>query len=446
MNAVTTVDRPRSVLVDMAHRYGMEPRVFADTLRATVIPPKASNEEFAAFLMVAKQYSLNPITREIYAFPKQGGGIQPIVSVDGWANLINSHPSCDGFDFEDHVDDKANISAITCRMYRKDRSHPITATEYMAECRRDTQTWKQWPRRMLRHKALIQAARYAFGFAGIVDPDEAERFIPAAREAAQRHERGGPPPAPALEHHESASSQEAAVAGPEPIPHAPQANQGSPATNHSETTAQAVQDASGQSSPDAHVRSAAASDLSPKREQQLRAVAAAATPIAVKVAMEQVDIPDTMTGDEFVRVYSSDCAAATTRDELDEAHDLHAEAMTRYPMQVRSLCEEVYDENLARLMRAERKPAEAPRTPEATETATDPEPPPAANVGEKRAYPKTWAEYVARAEQVLTTKSGEEAFAWWDNTKPLRDAVTHELEDLRALKKRFMDKKKGGQG
>jgi hypothetical protein len=29
---------------------------------------------------------------------------------------------------------------------------------------------------MLRHKALIQTARYAFGFAGIVDPDEAERI------------------------------------------------------------------------------------------------------------------------------------------------------------------------------------------------------------------------------------------------------------------------------
>ena len=29
---------------------------------------------------------------------------------------------------------------------------------------------------MLRHKALIQCARYAFGFAGLIDPDEAERM------------------------------------------------------------------------------------------------------------------------------------------------------------------------------------------------------------------------------------------------------------------------------
>lgn len=32
------------------------------------------------------------------------------------------------------------------------------------------------PNRMLRHKAAIQATRYAFGFAGIYDEDEAARF------------------------------------------------------------------------------------------------------------------------------------------------------------------------------------------------------------------------------------------------------------------------------
>lgn len=182
-----------SLIADMAMRYNMEPKAFVDTLRATVVPPKATNEEFAAFLMVAKEYSLNPITKEIYAFPKQGGGIQPIVSVDGWANLINSHPQCDGFEFEDKFSSDGNLVSITCRIYRKDRSRPTTATEYMAECKRPTSTWGQWPRRMLRHKALIQAARYAFGFAGIVDPDEAERFTTAPRASIASYGDDGPP-------------------------------------------------------------------------------------------------------------------------------------------------------------------------------------------------------------------------------------------------------------
>jgi phage recombination protein Bet len=181
-NVATLPDKTKSVMVFMADRYGMEPAAFEATVRATCIKPDrngrvASREEFAAFLLVAKQYDLNPLTKEIYAFMDKTGAVVPIVSVDGWANLINSHPKFDGMDFIDHADERGGLSAITCRMYRKDRSHEISITEYMAECRRDIDTWKRWPRRMLRHKAMIQAARYAFGFAGIYDDDEGERII-----------------------------------------------------------------------------------------------------------------------------------------------------------------------------------------------------------------------------------------------------------------------------
>lgn len=183
----------RSLLTEMATRYGMEPAVFASTLRATVVPKETTNEEFAAFLMVAREYELNPVLKEIYAFPKRGGGIQPIVSIDGWCNLINSHPQLNGIEFDDHKDgDK--VSAITCRIWRKDREKPIVVTEYLSECVRNTDPWKQYPRRMLRHKALIQCARYAFGFAGIVDPDEAERM--GADVTSMRDVTPPKPPAP----------------------------------------------------------------------------------------------------------------------------------------------------------------------------------------------------------------------------------------------------------
>lgn len=160
----------------MAARYNMEPKRFADTLSATVFPKEGSNEEFLAFLVVAHEYNLNPLLKEIYAFPKRGGGIQPIVSIDGWCNLINSHPMLNGIEFDDHMDNDRKVGAITARIWRKDRDKPIVVTEYLVECVRSTDPWKQYPRRMLRHKALIQCARYAFGFAGIVDPDEAERM------------------------------------------------------------------------------------------------------------------------------------------------------------------------------------------------------------------------------------------------------------------------------
>jgi len=175
-NAVSIPENRRSVLIDLSARYGMEPAAFEATLRATVVPEKCSREQLAAFLLVAKEYDLNPLTKEIYAFPSRAGGIQPIVSIDGWCNIINSHPKLNGIEFDDHVAPDGSVSSITARIWRKDRDKPIVVTEYMAECARQTDPWRTYPRRMLRHKALIQCARYAFSLAGIVDPDEAERL------------------------------------------------------------------------------------------------------------------------------------------------------------------------------------------------------------------------------------------------------------------------------
>lgn len=173
--SLQVAEQQTGVVAAMARRFDMDPRAFEMTLRATVVPKECSKEQFAAFLLVAKEYDLNPITKEIYAFPSKGG-IQPIVSIDGWMKLMNSHPQFDGIEFEDQLTDDGRVISITARVFRKDRSHPISVTEYLAECSRSTDPWKQFPRRMLRHKAAIQAARYAFGFSGIVEPDEAERL------------------------------------------------------------------------------------------------------------------------------------------------------------------------------------------------------------------------------------------------------------------------------
>lgn len=168
-------NQPKSLISVMAEKYSMEPKAFADAVRKTAMPSNATTEEFAAFMMVAKEYNLNPLLKEIHAFPKRGGGIQPVVSIDGWVSLINQHPDLDGFDFEVHLDGEGALTAVSCRMFRKSRTHAVEVTEYLAECYRNTEAWKM-PNRMLRHKALIQAARYCFGFSGIMEEDEAERI------------------------------------------------------------------------------------------------------------------------------------------------------------------------------------------------------------------------------------------------------------------------------
>ena len=169
-----TTTRKAGLCAALAERFEMEPGVFLDTIKKTVMPSTATAEEVAAFLMVAKEYSLNPILREIHAFPKKGGGISTVVGVDGWAKIITRHPQFDGVEFEVELDDSGKVPiSITCILYRKDTGHPTRVTEYYSECNRGTEPWKQCPIRMLRHKALIQAGRIAFGLAGIMDEDEA---------------------------------------------------------------------------------------------------------------------------------------------------------------------------------------------------------------------------------------------------------------------------------
>lgn len=149
-----------------------------ETLKATVFKGPVTEDQMIALMVVANQYCLNPWTKEIYAFPDKNNGIVPVVGVDGWARIINTHSQFDGMEFEQ------DSESCTCIIYRKDRSHPISVTEYLSECSRPAKNgysgpWQSHPKRMLRHKAMIQCARLAFGYTGIFDQDEAERIIDA---------------------------------------------------------------------------------------------------------------------------------------------------------------------------------------------------------------------------------------------------------------------------
>jgi phage recombination protein Bet len=172
MNAVVKIDGKPSLIATMAQRYGIDADKMMTTLKATAFKGDVTTEQMMALCVVANQYGLNPWTKEIYAFPDRNG-IVPVVGVDGWARIINTHPQCDGIQFADAEDG----AWIECTIFRKDRSHPTTVREYMSEVRRDTAPWRSHPRRMLRHKALIQCARVVFGFGGIYDQDEAERIV-----------------------------------------------------------------------------------------------------------------------------------------------------------------------------------------------------------------------------------------------------------------------------
>lgn len=198
-----------ALIAKFAEKFGVDQDRLLGILKATCFKqpsgkngqaaPDVTNEQMAALLVVADQYNLNPFTREIYAFPDKAKGIVPIVGVDGWARIMNEHPSMDGFEFrmspetvKMDEDSKPCPEWVEAVIYRKDRSHPVVVREYLDECYRPAfkgkgergeytvaGPWQSHPKRFLRHKALIQGARIAFGFAGVYDEDEGERIAQA---------------------------------------------------------------------------------------------------------------------------------------------------------------------------------------------------------------------------------------------------------------------------
>jgi hypothetical protein len=195
-----------SSLAILAARLNVDADKLLATLKGTVFKG-ASNEEIMVLTVVANEYGLNPLIKEIYAFPAKGGGIVPVVSIDGWLRITNDHPQMDGLETTHEHDTDGRLVSCTCRIYRKDRQYPIVATEYLAECKRNTEPWRM-EHRMLRHKAIIQCARIAFGFSGITDEDEGQVISGAEKVAKGREIARAEPLDP---------FRQVAAQGPEPV-------------------------------------------------------------------------------------------------------------------------------------------------------------------------------------------------------------------------------------
>lgn len=179
MNAIVQFD----AVTSLAEQYGLTAAAFLHTVKSVAMPPNHSDAELVSCLLVAREHALNPLTKEIYFMRDKHGKIQPIVSVDGWIKKFNAHAQFNGMEFRSETDD-ADVG-VTCIIYRKDRDHPTQITEWLSECKQVRKKkdgtlvdgpWDTHPKRMLRHRALCQCVRVAFGFAGIMAPDEFDQW------------------------------------------------------------------------------------------------------------------------------------------------------------------------------------------------------------------------------------------------------------------------------
>jgi len=187
---VATLPTKNPLVAKFATRFGVNEGEVLDILKSTAFKqrdgqPPATDAQMMALMIVADQYGLNPFTKEIYAYPDKSNGIVPVVGVDGWSRIVNEHSQLDGIEFnysEATTTHKGKMvhEWIEAVITRKDRSKPVVVREYFDEVVRSvnfTTPWDTHPKRMHRHKSLIQCARVAFGFAGIYDDDEAQRIV-----------------------------------------------------------------------------------------------------------------------------------------------------------------------------------------------------------------------------------------------------------------------------
>ena len=129
-------------------------------------------------LTTSLRYGLNPTSHEIFMLPNPMAEAPLIVvGVDGWSRILNEHKKFAGMRFRESKELVDGVPAwIECTIYRWDRRVPTTVREYLCEVKGLSQAWITHPRRMLRHKALVQCARISFGMGDIFDPDEAQRI------------------------------------------------------------------------------------------------------------------------------------------------------------------------------------------------------------------------------------------------------------------------------
>lgn len=164
--------RSTSVTERMAEKYGTDKGRFYNIVKATCRMDKSTNEQFEAFLMTAEKYDLNPIMKQMWAYPDRNGGIMTMVAADGWINIVNNRPEFDGYETSVVLDEKGYPVSATCTMWRKDRTRPTTKTVYIKEwIKESSPVWKQMPIHFIEMRAYIQCARMCFNISGIYDGD-----------------------------------------------------------------------------------------------------------------------------------------------------------------------------------------------------------------------------------------------------------------------------------
>ena len=178
-NAVTTVTEQNQITAKLLNDY------FA------TLTDKLTDVQRNQFAAVAQAFGLNPFKREIYATTyknRDGGTVMSIVTgYEVYLKRAEMNPNYNGFETEVKVVN--GEMGCTCKVYRKDRTMPVTSTVWMGEYNTGRSLWASKPRMMLEKVAIATAFRRAFpcDFGGMpYTTDELPEHMTGADKLEQR--------------------------------------------------------------------------------------------------------------------------------------------------------------------------------------------------------------------------------------------------------------------
>jgi phage recombination protein Bet len=164
--------------------------------------PKVTKEEAFLFIKLCQHQQLNPFLREAYLIKYGDSPASMVVGKETFTKRAERHASFDGYEVGIYAMNDKNeivehegafypdgetVVGAWAKVYRKDRSHPYTATVRVAEYevhKSDgglNKSWRERPATMIRKVALVQALREAFPdqFAGmyiVEEPQDADKI------------------------------------------------------------------------------------------------------------------------------------------------------------------------------------------------------------------------------------------------------------------------------
>lgn len=161
----------------------------------TMVAKEASDEEFELMLHMARKYSLDPLTKQIWLVKYRGAPANIFAGRDGFLDIAHRSGAFNGMDTEVETVEQPIDKTYTfwnkktnkqetgrlsrpwqfkavCTVYRKDMTHPISAEVFEEEYTTCQNLWKDKPRTMIAKVAESQALRKAFQISGLYSPEE----------------------------------------------------------------------------------------------------------------------------------------------------------------------------------------------------------------------------------------------------------------------------------